>query len=299
MLNRSLVSIGIGVAVWLCLLAVWDGVRVSLSAAIRAQQAITTANVFHHVHLNSTDPAAACAFYTRSFEVTKQTTLVGWDAVQSEDVYLLFNKVNAAPTAALTSPLWHFGWGSTNVETDYQTHLANGVTFQMPVTRLGSGLLFTYLKAPDGALVEINTAASRAFTHTHLFSAAPLCAAEWYVKHLGASSRSPARETCEVPFAAPSEPLGVIRAPAATVRFGSVSLIIYPQQKPEKLVSPRGHVLDHIGLRVPNLAVTLTSLRQAGVKVLQDVHLFGKSKSLAAFIEGPDANVIELIEVRN
>jgi catechol 2,3-dioxygenase-like lactoylglutathione lyase family enzyme len=299
MFNRLLASVSIGVTVWLCLLAEWNDARACWPSASYAQQVTATPNTFHHVHLNATDPAAACAFYTRSFEVTKQTTLADWDAVQSEDVYLLFNKVNAAPIAALSSPLWHFGWGSTNVEADYQAHLAKGVTFQMPVTRLSPGFLFTYLKAPDGALVEINTAASRAFTHTHLFSAAPLCAAEWYVKHLGASSRTPARETCEVPFAAPSEPLGVIRTPAATVRFGNVSLIIYPQQKPEKLVSPRGHVMDHIGLRVPDLAATLTSLRQVDVKVLQDVHPFGKSKSLAAFIEGPDANVLELIEVRN
>ncbi len=231
--------------------------------------------------------------------MTKRTSLAGWDAVQSEDVYVLFNKVNKAPVAALTSPLWHFGWGSTNVESEYQKHLANGVTFQTPLTRLNSNLLFAYLKAPDGALVEINTAASQAFTHTHLFSAAPLCAAEWYVKHLGAVSRTPPREDCAVPFAPPSEPLGIIRAPVATVRFGNISLIIYPQQKPEKLVSPRGHVLDHFALRVPNLAATLAGLRQAGVKVLKDVHPFGKSKSLAAFIEGPDANEIELIEVRN
>jgi catechol 2,3-dioxygenase-like lactoylglutathione lyase family enzyme len=298
MLNRPHISVGLGLAIWLCLLG-WHGVWSPSPSAQQTRQMPSRANTFHHVHLNSTDPAAACAFYTRSFELTKHTTLAGWDAVQSEDVYLLFNKVNAAPSAALTSPLWHFGWGSTNVEADYQTYLAKGVAFQIPVTRLSPGFLFTYLKAPDGALVEINTATSRAFTHTHLFSAAPLCAAEWYVKHLGASSRTPARETCDVPFAAPSEPLGVIRAPAATVRFGNVSLIIYPQQKPEKLISPRGHVLDHIGLRVSNLAATLTSLRQAGVKVLQEVHPFGKSKNVAAFIEGPDANVIELIEVRD
>lgn len=247
MLKRLRVSVGLGVAVWLCLLSCWSGARscgLGRLGATQAQPATAASNVLHHVHLNSTDPAAACAFYTRSFEVTKQTTFAGWDAIHSEDVYLLFNKVNAAPTAALTSPLWHFGWGSTNVEADYQAHLTRGITFQIPVTRLSPGFLFTYLKAPDGALVEINTAASRAFTHTHLFSAAPLCAAEWYVKHLGASSRTPTRENCEVPFAAPSEPLGVIRAPAATVRFGNVSLIIYPQQKPEKLVSPRRVIFD-------------------------------------------------------
>jgi hypothetical protein len=154
------------------------------------------------------------------------------------------------------------------------------------------------MKAPDGALVEINTSQTRAFIHVHLYSDAPLCAAEWYVKHLGATSRAQRSGPCEVPFAAPSEPLGVIRSPAATVRFGEISLIIYPRQRPGPLVSPRGHVVDHIALAVPDLAAALDRLRKAGVKVLEEPHQFGDSKSRAAMIEGPDAIAIELVEMK-
>jgi catechol 2,3-dioxygenase-like lactoylglutathione lyase family enzyme len=211
-------------------------------------------------------------------------------------MYLLFNRVNKPPEATLESAIWHFGWGSTAMEADYQKHQANGVVFHTPITRLGSGLLFAYLKAPDGALVEINTSNTRAFIHAHLYSAAPLCAADWYVKHLGAVSRAQRAGPCEVPFAAPSEPLGVIRSPAATVRFGEVSLIIYPQQRPGKLASPRGRVVDHIALSVPDLKATLERLRKAGVKVLEEIHPFGQSQLKAAMIEGPDAIAIELIE---
>jgi 4-hydroxyphenylpyruvate dioxygenase-like putative hemolysin len=125
-----------------------------------------------------------------------------------------------------------------------------------------------------------------------------LCAAEWYVKHLGAVSRSQRTHPCEVTFAAPSEPLGVIRSPATTVRFGDISLIIYPQQRPEKLVSSRGHVVDHIALSVTDLAANLDRLKKAGVKVLEEPHPFGNSKSHAAMIEGPDAIAIELVETK-
>ena len=184
------------------------------------------------------------------------------------------------------------------MEADYQKHLANGVTFHTPITRLGSGLLFAYMKAPDGELVEINTSNTRAFIHVHLYSDAPLCAAEWYVKHLGATSRSQRSGPCEVPFAAPSEPLGVIRSPAATVRFGEISLIIYPRQRPGPLASPRGHVVDHIALGVPDLVSALDRLRKSGVKVLEEAHPFGDSKARAVMIEGPDAIAIELIETK-
>src|SRR5215468_873641 len=163
---------------------------------------------FHHVHLNSTDPSKAIDFYTRTFDVTKKLRFAGFDGVQSEKIYLLFYKVNFPPATSPDSAIWHFGWGSMAMDADYQKHLSNGVTFHTPITRLGSGLLFAYMKAPDGALVEINTSNTRAFIHVHLYSDAPLCAAEWYIKHLGASGRSQ-RGPCEVPFAAPSEPLGV------------------------------------------------------------------------------------------
>src|SRR5262245_14379251 len=259
-------------------------------------QEASNATSFHHVHLNSPDPSKAIDFYTRTFDVTKKTALAGFDGVQSEKIYLLFNKVAKPPASALDSAIWHFGWGSTAMEADYQKHLDNGVTFHTPITKLGSGLLFAYMKAPDGALVEINTSQTRAFIHVHLYSDAPLCAADWYVKHLGATSRAQRSGPCEVPFAAPSEPLGVIRGSAATVRFGEISLIIYPRQRPGPLVSPRGHVVDHIALSIPDLAGALDRLRKSGVKVLEELHQFGDSKMRAAMIEGPDSIAIELIE---
>ena len=261
-------------------------------------QEASNATSFHHVHLNSIDPSKAIDFYTRTFDVTKMTRLAGFAGIQSENVHLLFNKVNSPPPTSPDSSIWHFGWGSTAMEADYQKHLANGVTFHTPITRLGSGLLFSYMKAPDGALVEINTSNTRAFIHVHLYSDAPFCAAEWYVKHLGATSRSQRSGPCEVPFAAPSEPLGVIRSPAATVRFGEISLIIYPRQRPGPLVSPRGHVVDHIALGVPDLTGALDRLRKSGVKVLEESHPFGDGKTRAAMIEGPDAIAIELIEMK-
>ncbi len=268
--------------------------------AARGQQQASVKIAFHHVHLNSTNPTTAINFYTRTFDVTRKAAVAGIEGVQSENMYLLFNRVSKPAAALKASAIWHFGWGSLDMEADYQKHLANGVVFQTPVTRLASGTLFAYMKAPDGALVEINSANTRAFIHVHLYSDAPLCTADWYVKQLGAVSRSnvPRPGPCEVPFAAPSEPLGVIRSPAATVRIGEVNLIIYPRQHPEPLASSRGHVVDHIAFSVADLSTTLERLRKSGVKVLEEPHPFGNSKSRAAMIEGPDAIAIELIEMQ-
>jgi predicted enzyme related to lactoylglutathione lyase len=253
---------------------------------------------FHHVHLNSVDPGAAMSFYTRTFDVTKATKLAGTDVIQSENMFLMFNHVATAPAVTPDSAIWHFGWGSTDMETDYKKHLAAGVSFQTPITRLGSGTLFAYMKAPDGALVEINTSQTRAFIHVHLYSDAPLCAADWYIKNLDATSRASSQHTgpCEVPFAAPSEPLGVIRSPATTVRIGEVNLIIYPRQRPGPLVSTRGHVVDHIAVSYPDIAPVIDRLRKSGVKIIEELHQFGNTNKRAAMIEGPDKIAIELVE---
>src|SRR5262245_46592190 len=64
---------------------------------------------FHHLHLNTLDPAAAVNFYTSRFDCEKASFL-GKDAVWAQRSWLLFNKVKSAPPAGLTSAIWHFGW---------------------------------------------------------------------------------------------------------------------------------------------------------------------------------------------
>ncbi len=145
------------------------------------------------------------SFYTETFDVTRKTTLAGMDAVQSENMYLIFNRVPKLPSPPGDTAIWHFGWGSTDMEADYQRHLAAGVVFQTPITKLGSGTLFAYMKAPDGALVEINSSQTRAFIHVPLYSDAPLCAAERYQKYFGAVHPATASMTgpCEVRLPVP------------------------------------------------------------------------------------------------
>ena len=252
---------------------------------------------FHHVHLNSTDPAAAIAWYTKTFPVTSRATVAGFDGIATERIHLLFTRSENPPSSVLNSPIWHFGWGSPDMPADFAMHQANGVKFATPLSKLAQGTVFAYMNAPDGALVEINSAQSRAFVHVHLYSEHPLCTADWYVRHLGAARRGTVREgPCEAPYGAPSEPLAVIRSPAATVRFDDISLIIYPRQRPGSLVSSAGHVVDHLALSVADLPAALTRLEGAGVKVLRGVHPFGSGQGKAALIEGPDSIVIELVE---
>jgi hypothetical protein len=65
-------------------------------------------------------------------------------------------------------------------------------------------------------------------------------------------------------------------------------------QGPKELVSTRGRVVDHVGLRIDDLDGTLRRLRGAGVRVLSGVKR--ERGARVALIEGPDRLAIQLVE---
>jgi len=177
---------------------------------------------FHHVHLNSMDPAAAAAYYLKPFAQTAtKTTLNGFEAVKTGNIYLLFTKVNTPPQNELTGPqtsVWHFGWNTPNSREYNQKFRAMGLQIaQMwdaadgKLVDMSSDTLpglptqeqilemrakgvqptreggFGYLRGPDGAMIENAQAGTvERFNHVHMYHEHPRCAIEWYTVHLGA-----------------------------------------------------------------------------------------------------------------
>jgi catechol 2,3-dioxygenase-like lactoylglutathione lyase family enzyme len=55
---------------------------------------------FHHIHLNTTEPAAAIDFYRSKFDCEKAKFAGEWDGVWAQKAWILFNKVTAPPPSA-------------------------------------------------------------------------------------------------------------------------------------------------------------------------------------------------------
>ena len=184
---------------------------------------------FHHLHLKSADPDAAIAWYTRQFPSTRRTDWNGFKALQStNDVVILFDRVDAPPSSEPQSAIWHFGWHVTDARAALETFKARPEVTLLPLytTDAGGSVLissdtwpgtggvpgrtaaqiaqamrdgikpaggggFAYMTGPDNALVEIagNYPAER-FNHVHLWQEDPLCALLWYQKHLNAPVRA-------------------------------------------------------------------------------------------------------------
>src|SRR5438552_11164905 len=107
------------------------GLCVCCSVA-RGQQPATQSAHFHHLHLNTPDPAAAIKFYTSKF-ACEEARFLGHDAAGAQQSWLLFNKVKSAPPWELTSAIWHFGWGAEDMKAAYQKQLEMGTKFFTPL----------------------------------------------------------------------------------------------------------------------------------------------------------------------
>lgn len=166
---------------------------------------------------------------------------------------------------------------------------------------------FAYMTGPDGALVEYagNYPAER-FNHVHLWQDDPFCAQLWYQRHLNASimegrtSATPLTEAnCKVSRGPDRtwpclEREGMYRSPRAAVTFGDVMLTWYPRQSDEPLRSPRGHLVDHIGLGVADLDAWIDKLHDEGVEIAEGPYPLGETRAI--MIEGPSRESIELVE---
>jgi len=245
---------------------------------------------FHHLALNVTDPAAAIDFYTARFDCQRTSS----SAIQAGPAQLLFRKVKTPPPSAIESAIWHFGWGAEDMPRAYKEQLDKGTSFDTPLTDISDltrspNFYYAYIKGPNGALIEINTASHHRFGHVHLLSADPVAAGLWWARHFGINWPPPGRE----PSRAARFYKGFQVAPSVSFVIDGVNIIIFPLeylQGPKTLLPTQGRAVDHIGLRVDNVEVTLKNLRAAGVRILSQ-----KNKHMA-MIEGPDRLAIQLVD---
>ena len=250
---------------------------------------------FHHVHLNSTDPAAAADFYAKHFDCEK-ADFQGAPAIWAQKSWLLFNKVDAPPPADVISGIWHIGWGAEDMKAEYQRQLDLGAQFQTPLTDISDlarspGFYYAYVEGPDHVLIELNTARHHHFGHIHMFSEDPVAAGEWYIDNFGATTfRKPPYSRQVVLYK------GFQVAPAMSLMMDNVNIIIYPlphaaQTFPDlwkgrtTLESTKGRVVDHLAFSVDDLPAAKKTLAAKGITVGPD-----------NIIDGPDKVRIELVQ---
>jgi catechol 2,3-dioxygenase-like lactoylglutathione lyase family enzyme len=190
---------------------------------------------FHHLHLNSPDPDAEIAFYTRNFTTTQRAMFDGKPALKALNVWILFNRVASRAPLTPQTAIWHYGWNVPDERAYLAKYKEMGTKILPLWTGEGDGFVFVssdswpgaggtlgrtkvqieeakaqgikpaggagfgYLSAPDGAMIEFaGNSATEFFNHVHMYQDDPLCAVLWYRKHLNAPVR-PARGNAPQP----------------------------------------------------------------------------------------------------
>ncbi|MCC6930305.1 MAG: VOC family protein [Gemmatimonadaceae bacterium] len=325
-------------------------------APASAQSPSPSLPTLHHVGLNSVDPERAIAWYLALWPSARRTEVAGVPSVQAEMLLMFHRIARQAPGAwrhdlhrpEEQSPFWHIGAfvnTTTLLERLAGTEVAPLPLWISPTDTVGtwrSGLApyagtltaaqlataaaapprdggFAYVVAPDGVLFELTggPGTREALAHVHFLHEQPLCAANWYVAHLG-FALPPVRDSSGVEHArAPHEPcavpngeagwpslerVGTIRQPAATVRYGNGSMGWYPRQctgtrcgGERRLVRSRGQVLDHVAFGIRDFDARYATLVRDGVTILERPHRLGTTR--AFMLEDPDGLAIELVEI--
>jgi catechol 2,3-dioxygenase-like lactoylglutathione lyase family enzyme len=184
---------------------------------------------FHHLHLASTNPEAAIAFYAKAFPSTSRTTWGGLSALRSpNNVLVLFTKTDRPASTQPQTAMWHFGWHVPNERAALGRMRADGITVLPLYTSDDGGTVsissdtfpgmggvlgltksqladakknnvkptgvagFAYIRGPDDAVVEVQgDMPAERFNHVHMYQEDPFCAQLWYQKHFGASAAPP------------------------------------------------------------------------------------------------------------
>jgi len=194
-------------------------------ARVAGQNDPPPAPAFHHLHLNSVNPDAAIAFYTKAFPSTSTSTWGGLPALRSpNDVLVLFSKVDQPPATQPQTAMWHFGWHVTSERQTLERFRRDGVTLAPLYTgddggtvavnsdtwpgtggvlgltkaqiaeakakgvKPNGGAGFGYIRGPDETLIEYQgDMPAERFNHVHMYQEDPFCAQLWYRRHLNAT----------------------------------------------------------------------------------------------------------------
>jgi catechol 2,3-dioxygenase-like lactoylglutathione lyase family enzyme len=199
------------------------------AAGAQNQKAPLAPPGFHHLHLSSTNPEAAIAFYAKTFPTTSKAVWGGMPALKSpNNVLVLFEKIEQPAATQPQTAMWHFGWHVPNERAALARMRAAGVTVLPLYTNDEGGTVsissetypgtagvlgltkgqlaeakkndvkpagvagFAYIRGPDDAVIEVQgDMPAERFNHVHMYQEEPFCAQLWYQKHFGAAASPP------------------------------------------------------------------------------------------------------------
>jgi catechol 2,3-dioxygenase-like lactoylglutathione lyase family enzyme len=281
-------------------LILWLSWMLAAGAYLRADEPAR----FHHVHLNVTNVVESMQFYSRVFGAVPVKFQGTVDALFTERSFLFLNRVDAPPSSALTSGIWHIGWGGVDVKNEFEWWKSRGVKIHTPLSPLpGPDNYYFYISGPDQELIEINTMGHHRFGHVHLFADDVNVTTRWYAEHLGLEPRRP------LPVPKPEGDMSTFASIwINSFRCDNVGLIVFgkPDHEPppawwpdpplRTLTPTKGRAIDHLAFSYRAIEPVYERMKRAGVTIDEPISVKEPLKLKSFFVQAPDCVLVEIVE---
>jgi catechol 2,3-dioxygenase-like lactoylglutathione lyase family enzyme len=232
------------------------------------------AAIVDHLHLAAPDQAKAVAWYHEHFG--GETMTEGPDRLMFGETRVIFQRAES-PQPSVGSVLDHVGFSVPDIEATLRALQTAGVKIVDPVRDVTGLFKLAFVEDPWGTRIEIVQDPQKlGLHHVHLRAPDPATTLGWYVATFGGRIEQ-------------------FKNRLDGVNYGGVWLLATRGDA----APSRGHAIDHIGFRPVNVDNAVATLKARKVTIESEPRQLTLPSGTAmriAFIEGPDAVRIELVQ---
>jgi catechol 2,3-dioxygenase-like lactoylglutathione lyase family enzyme len=229
---------------------------------------------FDQVHLGVPDPQAAARWYVRHLGAAPGDHV---DRIWFGGTRVIFLE-NATPAPSLGAAIDHFALSCADVQAQIGALQGSGVRVTTPVSDMPGLGRYAFIEDPWGARIQlVEEPGALTFHHVHLSVPDPEGTRQWYLDRFGGE---PAK----------------LKGSLEGIKYGDVWLFM----EQGNTTPSRGHTIDHVGWRMPDLLATAATLKAKGGLAFTTEPKPGPpgaySPVLMSFAEDPWGVKIELLQ---
>lgn len=229
---------------------------------------------YDHVHLSTTDPAAAVQWY----ETHMGGENVGrTDRVRFGTTVVIFYKREAGFEGSVGSAVDHIGFSFTDLAAKMTGYREAGVKIVADMKSVPGKFKYAFVEDPWGTKIEVmEDTETLGFHHIHLRGPEPKKILDWYENAFGGER---------------TKYKGMLDA----INYGGVWLLAQGAREP--MAPTQDRAIDHLGWGVHDMEADAAALKSKGVKFTMEPRPFNPEIAIAiAFVEGPGGVRIELVQ---
>jgi catechol 2,3-dioxygenase-like lactoylglutathione lyase family enzyme len=232
---------------------------------------------FDQVHLGVPDPEAAAQWYVKHLGAAPGEHV---DRIWSGPTRIIFLR-NPAPAPSRGAAIDHFAFSCADVAAELRALEGSGARVTTPVTEAPGLGNYAFIEDPWGAHIQlVEETGPLRVQHVHLHVPDPDLTRSWYVERFGGERAT-------------------LKGRLDGIRYGDVWLFLERGSG----TPSRGHTIDHIGWRMPNLLAKAAELKTKGGWTFTKEPHPGPAETyspvLMSFAEDPWGVKIELLQRRD